>query len=637
MENYTLIGHSNPNRGYPSQVVPILRIEGHGIFTVYRDLSSKEPIYQKVLDNAAFIPYTTDFDQLAEYDSRVHNLFAFSLNEIELYHIGQEDEYFHKLFGEGKLRLSNPFLNLSISKKILHIDDEFYLGTVRQCLLRLIAKDKGFADDWYQSIRIENKYTESLLPKNLYDFLQDIDIVYIGCSSDKKILFEPFCSFFNQKNYLNSNNKIVQLSLRIDDEHLDEAVRREQIDILCPATENWFVENQIQENYLDKKLIGSSEIILVLNPALYSNFYEEGLGWSETLISLLRYSDFRWIRPRSSTLIGNLVDNAFLHSIQQTRKERLEPRSKEQMIKLIEDRVQKYLSNDSEIINGAIKNGKWLVDAFVIQKQSLAQVLKKLPENSAPIVVGYPKRDIGINHNLLLLNNKENTLQTYYKVIEFFNSESGQPLLRDSNLTPNMALMLSAKEISYARALFSPLQRPLAVYLLIDTSSSMSGEKLERAKAGINAFTILMNADRGDAIGMIEFNYQARVIVPLKEGDNNIEKINEETLKLRSRGQTALIDAVFLALKDIHYAGNHIKAIVLLTDGQENSSRKTISELSLELNQEKNKEIVIYGLSYGERVDVSQMNRICNMTNGTNFSGSTANIKRLYEKIAKKL
>src|SRR5262249_53887466 len=81
------------------------------------------------------------------------------------------------------------------------------------------------------------------------------------------------------------------------------------------------------------------------------------------------------------------------------------------------------------------------------------------------------------------------------------------------------------------------------------------------------------------------------------------EKISEAVRKIRAGGGTALYDAVYLAITDKRYGLSREEGrrlVILITDGDDNSSRKSLSE-TLEAAQRN--EVAIYAISTNKTAD----------------------------------
>jgi Ca-activated chloride channel homolog len=120
---------------------------------------------------------------------------------------------------------------------------------------------------------------------------------------------------------------------------------------------------------------------------------------------------------------------------------------------------------------------------------------------------------------------------------------------------------------------FSRDDEPVAVGLVFDTSASMSS-KLYTSRLAVEAFFKTANPE--DEFFLIEFNDQAKLVTPLT-GD--VERIQDEVLRAPTKGHTALLDAVYLALHEIKKSGKSRKALLIISDGGDNNSRYTQTEV----------------------------------------------------------
>lgn len=116
-------------------------------------------------------------------------------------------------------------------------------------------------------------------------------------------------------------------------------------------------------------------------------------------------------------------------------------------------------------------------------------------------------------------------------------------------------------------------QSGIDVFILLDVSLSMKAEdikpnRLERAKMQINN---LIGRLRGDRIGLIVFSGDAYVQIPLTT-DYSAANLFLSAVDFNTVPQpgTAIGPAIDLAVKSFNYEQSTQKAIVIITDGEEN-------------------------------------------------------------------
>jgi Ca-activated chloride channel family protein len=128
---------------------------------------------------------------------------------------------------------------------------------------------------------------------------------------------------------------------------------------------------------------------------------------------------------------------------------------------------------------------------------------------------------------------------------------------------------------------------PVAVGLVFDTSGSM-GDKLQRSRLAASAFFRLANPE--DEFFLVEFDNAPTLRVPLTSDTGTIE--NQLTFS-RSRGSTALLDAIYLALHEMKNSKKNKKALLIISDGGDNHSRYTEKEVT---NIVKESDVLIYSI-----------------------------------------
>lgn len=138
---------------------------------------------------------------------------------------------------------------------------------------------------------------------------------------------------------------------------------------------------------------------------------------------------------------------------------------------------------------------------------------------------------------------------------------------------------------------FSMDDESVAVGLVLDISGSM-GPKLRRSRQAAAAFFQTANAD--DEFFLVEFNDQPRLRVPLTR---NPEEIQNQLTFAQSKGRTALLDAIMLSLLEIKKSDKKRKALLIISDGGDNSSRYTESEVRSRVREG---DVLIYAIGVFE-------------------------------------
>jgi VWFA-related protein len=138
---------------------------------------------------------------------------------------------------------------------------------------------------------------------------------------------------------------------------------------------------------------------------------------------------------------------------------------------------------------------------------------------------------------------------------------------------------------------FGSEDAPLSIGIVFDTSGSM-GNKLERSRLSVAEFFKTANPE--DEAFLVEFADRPQLVVPMT---HNLEEIQNRLTFTQSKGRTALLDGVYLALNTMKKARNPRKALIVISDGGDNSSRYTATEVK---NLVKEADVQIYGVGIYE-------------------------------------
>jgi VWFA-related protein len=147
-----------------------------------------------------------------------------------------------------------------------------------------------------------------------------------------------------------------------------------------------------------------------------------------------------------------------------------------------------------------------------------------------------------------------------------------------------------AQEITH----FSSERVPVSLGILLDTSGSMTDDKMSAARAAINRFITTL-LDPEDELFLVEFADAPRV---REDWTTDRARITRSLNRVVAGGGTALHDAIAEALP-IAAAGKHRKkAILVISDGNDRNSRVPLSELRQAIRES---EVLVYALGVDGR------------------------------------
>ena len=123
---------------------------------------------------------------------------------------------------------------------------------------------------------------------------------------------------------------------------------------------------------------------------------------------------------------------------------------------------------------------------------------------------------------------------------------------------------------------FFDSEGPASIVFVIDTSSSMSGPRWKSLISGLRGF--LKKAREGNDYTLIAFDRTARSLAVRVDAVEILKVLSE----LRPYGETALYDGVLLGLEALKSTPQRHKALVLISDGEDNSSRTGLADVEKE-------------------------------------------------------
>ena len=136
---------------------------------------------------------------------------------------------------------------------------------------------------------------------------------------------------------------------------------------------------------------------------------------------------------------------------------------------------------------------------------------------------------------------------------------------------------------------FNAERVPVSLGIVLDTSASMEGEKIVAARQALNRFLFDL-LDRNDEV----FVYRFDTVPDLVTGwTTDRERIRDALARIRPRGGTALYDTLAEAIPMAQTGRYQKKAIVIISDGNDTSSRSDVEEIKRLIRET---EVLVYAV-----------------------------------------
>jgi Ca-activated chloride channel family protein len=176
----------------------------------------------------------------------------------------------------------------------------------------------------------------------------------------------------------------------------------------------------------------------------------------------------------------------------------------------------------------------------------------------------------------------------------------------------NIHFQVFENKIEQPISIFSNDADPISVGIILDTSGSM-GDNMLSARTSVNRF--LSQGSPEDEYLLIGFNNRTVLLQDFTSNSRNI--INEASFASPG-GETALFDAIYLGLEKIKESKNRKKALIVITDGENNASRYTFREVK-EFARESDVQIYIIGERGEQGFGRNIISEIVSLTGGRAF------------------
>ena len=170
---------------------------------------------------------------------------------------------------------------------------------------------------------------------------------------------------------------------------------------------------------------------------------------------------------------------------------------------------------------------------------------------------------------------------------------------------------------------FSSEDLPVSVGIIFDASGSMS-PYLGMARSA--AVTFLKMGDRSDEYFLVEFNDKPRITV---EFTSDISKLQNHLVFTAAKGLTALYDALYLGMDTVKKGVHPKKALLVVTDGEENHSRYSFSNVRDFVREQ---DVQLYAIG-----PAAPLSSLAKLTGGRSFDASFRDLEDICMKIAVEL
>jgi Ca-activated chloride channel homolog len=174
---------------------------------------------------------------------------------------------------------------------------------------------------------------------------------------------------------------------------------------------------------------------------------------------------------------------------------------------------------------------------------------------------------------------------------------------------------------------FSSEDVPISIGIILDLSGSMTNKVGKAKDAAVQFFK---TANPQDEFFLVTFTERAQLTSTFT---SNVEDLENRMLSISAKGRTALLDAIYLGLVQMRDAHNAKRALLIISDGGDNSSRyneKDIKRLVRESDTQLYSVGIFDGVEYRSRTPEelngpSLLSEVTELTGGRAFSVGNLN------------
>lgn len=481
----------------------------------------------------------------------------------------------------------------------------------------------------------------------------------------------------------------VTLTVMDPEEMVDRSLHQPPFQALAPDSSLWL--GQLDQRWAADQESGASGIAprRVSDPVRYAvspiviatwesaardlGWPDQPVGWEDIQRKATLDPSFKWNHPSTGHAAGLLATLAeFYAGAGLTRGLTADAATEENVldyVRQVEATVRFYGEGEEVIIDRLAQEGRNFLDAFVAQEQTV--IAWNQANRGERLVALYPAEGtLWTDHPLGLLELggpdelavTDNQRLTFRALANFLTGENVQRQLLAAGYRPaNLAIALdepgspfadtdavdwrqpqttlqipSPAVVDVVQNVWRYTKRPTNVYLVVDTSGSMEGSKLERTRAALRAFVDQIQGDR-DQIGLVEFGSGIKHFEPLRTmNDGGRVQMTGLIDNMQAEGYTALLDAVWEAHQDLQTVNDQeaINAIVVMTDGQENDSVYGMNDLQRAFQDEQQVPVVVFTIAFGEDADDGLLQELARIGNGQFRRADETDIEELYQIIS---
>ncbi len=507
----------------------------------------------------------------------------------------------------------------------------------------------------------------------------------LAYSPEKQVLFEGLVADFNAQELTDLDGEPMRVvALQMDPEAMVDAALAGEVQAIVPDSSVWldvldrtYAERVAPEEGISSQTRLTSEVTRwAVSPVVIAMWEETAremgwperpIGWVDLLDRARDDPDFKWSHAATNSASGLLATLAEFYAGAGVTRGLTEDLARSQgvteYVGAIEKTVRFYGEGEWAVIQRVLDEGSSFLDASVVQEQ-LVVYFNQQADRPGRLVAIYPAEGtLWEDHPLALLESAALTphqRETYRAFRQYLTAIPVQQRVLQAGYRPaDLSIPIDGPDspisavngadpsepqttlqipgpgvVQVVRDVWWLTKRHTNVYLVVDTSGSMAGNKLAQTKEALLTFIEQIKGDT-ERVGLITFASSVYAVEELDELRVNRARLLSEVGTLDASGDTALLDAISEGYSRLQSLGDteRINAIVAMTDGRENNSYTRIDQLvsQLEEGNRRGVPVVVFCIAYGSDADMRTLERIAESSGGQVRAGDEETIRGLYK------
>ena len=191
----------------------------------------------------------------------------------------------------------------------------------------------------------------------------------------------------------------------------------------------------------------------------------------------------------------------------------------------------------------------------------------------------------------------------------------------------------SAETVFAASQLWQSARKAINLVMLLDTSGSMQGSKIDSMRGAAEQFVKQMGDE--DYLTLVTFSSRTNVVIEHRKVSEVREEAVQQIQNLNASGNTSLYDTIGRAAQIIQQTNSSrtSNAMVVLSDGQDTSS-ESFSFGDLLINAAAANNTTVSTIAYGDDADNEVLTQLASKAQGNFYQGNEANIAAIYQEMS---